>query len=635
MTEKKLKVASGVKSRDSRPDDGAVAILVALLLPALLILTAFAVDISRWYVEMQRLQKTVDAAALAAAPFMPETLVDNLENQGTISTWDKATAAARDLVTRNGFDGRKAKVENAARPSQVRVTLSSNVTNVFASIIGINTTAISRTAVGEFSGPAPLGSPCNVHGNEPWESGSNQGSVLPASATAPNCSNYPQFWSTIVGPEVYKTQGDQFAARKCGVNPYQESGCATPGVGGANSEFDPRGYVITVKVRQPLSGSLAIQLYDPAYVDTDSRCESIPDVAPAATTLGTNTYVNDAGERYRNDPRTITFPWPAIPNGTEKPSYCTGDGDNNGLRFGGEVPTVTSFGLIKPTDTLNPFDPSANAPGNRIVGCTGQYPGFAKNGGGNGVWSTPNSGVSVGTGTATQQLGQNSDLTRLLHRWDTLCTIPGPVAAGDYYLRVRSNVAWGAGEDTIFDFIDHPAVNSNGSNRFAVRAVPSIATENTRVSVSPYSRMPIFANSDSSTAKFNLVRVLPGNAGQTINFTFYDVGDAGGAPGATLSVQTPNLAPATNCTKEGKDPGAGLPAVADPDCSISGILNSNGWNGQFQRMRIPIPSTYTCDFTDPYACWWRLTVAFGGGVSVTDQTTWTAVVEGDPVRLVQ
>ncbi len=594
-------------------DSGAIAVFVALLIPVLLVFTAFAVDISRWYVEMQRLQKAVDAGSLAAAPFMPESLINNLPNQS--GPYDKATGAARELVTKNGFPGIRAEVLQGERPSQVRVTLSSTVDNAFASLIGINTTTITRTALAEFSGPAPLGSPCNVHGNEPWVSGTVQGSVLPSSAIAPNCSNYPQFWTTMVGPEVYKTQGDQFAARKCGVNPYQESGCVSPGNGQRNAEFDPRGYVITINVRENLSGGLPIEIYDPAYVDTGSRCDQLPNITD--DTPGSNTYVDDASQRYERDSDPIS---------ATKPSYCTGDNDNSGLRFGSETPTVTSFGLIKPTDTFNPYDPTANS-GSNII-CTKQYPGFNKTGNNNNRWQSTQAGAAPGS-DATEQLSQNSELTRLFHRWDTLCTIPGPVTAGEYYLRVRTNVPAGASASTILDLVDHTGVVSNGSNRFSVRAVPSTVADRAKVSVSPFARMPIFANSDDSTAEFNLVRVLPGNAGQTINFTFYDVGDAGGAPGATLSVRTPSGAPATNCTKEGKENGP------DANCSISNILNSNGWNGQFQRMRIPIPATYTCDFTDPYACWWRLRVNFSGGVSVTDQTTWTAVVEGDPVRIVE
>jgi Flp pilus assembly protein TadG len=600
------------RRRGQHQERGAVAVIVAILAAVLLGFAAFAVDISRWYVEMQRLQKTVDAAALAAAPYMPEVLTGS----------DKASTAAKDLVARNGYDPSTATIEQGDRPTQVRVTLSSTVDNGFADVFTVinpssdfDTTTLTRTAVADFSGPAPLGSPCNVHGNEPWDTKSTSGSVLPSPLPS-NCSNYPQFWSTIVGPEVYKTQGDRFAPRKCGVDPYQESGCATPGRGGANAEFDPRGYVITIKVAQDLTGPLNVQLYDPAYVDTGSRCDALP--AISGDTLGTNTYTDNASERYRNDPNPI---------GSGKPSYCTGDNDNNGLRFGSEVPTVTSFGLIKPTDTYNPFDSRANEPANRI--CAMQFPGFSKSGGGNNSWTSTQAGAAPG-GNATEQLSQNSELTRLFHQWVPLCTIPGPVKAGDYYLRVRTNVAAGDAQAVFTQPGDNASVVSNGSNRFAVRAIPTSSSDANKIAVSPFTRMPIFANSNGSQATFNLIRVLPGNAGQSIDFSFYDVGDAAG--NGTLSVLPPtdsNVAAATNCTKEGKENGA------DPDCSISGIRNSNGWNGQAQRMRIPIPTDYTCDFTSPFGCWWRLNVNFGGGVQVTDQTTWTAVLDGDPVRLVE
>ena len=601
---------------DGASERGAIAVFVALMVPVVLIFTAFAVDVSRWYVEMQRLQKTVDAAALAAAPFMPEKI-----DKATKA--DKASKAAIDLVNRNGYVGSTAVIDDAGlRPTQVRVSLSYVVPNAFASLIGIPSTTITRTAVGEFSGPAPLGSPCNVHGNEPWVSGSSQGSALPSPLPS-NCSNFPQFWSTVVGPEVHKTQGDQFGARKCGAS---ESGCS----GTTNLEYDQRGYVITIRVREPVTGSLPIQLYDPAYVDTESDCGALPNIT--TPTLVGNTYVDDADNRYEQNSVAIS---------ATKPSYCTGDNDNSGLRFGDETATVTSFGMIKPTDTLNPFDATANLPANQIAGCAAQYPGWSKAGGNDGSWSTPHnhSGVKIATGTATQQLSNDSEFTRLFHRWSTLCSIPADpvtnqVPVGDYYLRVRTNVPFGTASN-VFSYTDDPANPGelgNGSNRFAVRAVPVSTADRAKVSVSPYSRMPIFANAPGSVSVFNLIRVLPGNAGQVINFTFYDVGDA--SDGAILSVLTPDLSPATGCTKEGKENGA------DPDCSISGIKNTNGWNGQFQRMRIPIPKGYDCDANnngvrDTYECWWQLKVDFPGATSVTDQTTWTAVVEGDPVRLVE
>lgn len=578
-------------------DGGIVAIWTALLLVVFIGMAAIAVDIARWYVEMERVQKTVDAAALAGAVYMPNNLT-------------QAQQAADEMIAANGWNLGEVDVvrEQGDRASQFRVTMSSEVTNQFGAVLGVPASTITRSAVADYSGPAPLGSPSTVHGNEPWVSGSDQGSALPSPLPS-NLTNYPQFWSTIVGPEVYKTQGDRFSARKCGAG---ESGCS----GVTNDEFDPKGYAITIRVREDLSGPLTVQLYDAAYVDTGSRCDELPTIND--DTPGSNTYVDDARDRYENDPNPIS---------SSKPSYCTGDNDNRNLRFGNETATVTSFGLLRPTETYDPFNPSANEPADRI--CAVQYPGFAKTGGGNNRWTSTQPGAAPGN-SATAQLSRNSELTRLFHRWTDFCTIPGPVPAGDYYLRVRTNIAEGNPQAVFTQQGDDPSVRSNGSNRFSVRAVTGSVSERSKVSVSPYLRMPIFANSDGSRATFNLIRVLPGGLGQSIDFSFFDVGDAAG--NGALSVLPPsdsNVAAATDCTKVGKENGP------DADCRITGIRSSNGWNGQAQQMFIPVPNDYTCDFTNPYGCWWRLEVNFGGGVNVTDQTTWTAQILGDPVRLVE
>ena len=70
--------SAGASRRRVSHDSGAVAVYVALMLPILLIFTAIAVDISRWYVELQRVQRAADAGALAAAPFMPSNLASTV-----------------------------------------------------------------------------------------------------------------------------------------------------------------------------------------------------------------------------------------------------------------------------------------------------------------------------------------------------------------------------------------------------------------------------------------------------------------------------------------------------------------------------------------------------------------------------
>ena len=507
---------------------------------------------------------------------------------------------------------------------------------------------ITRTAVGEFNGPAPLGSPCNVHGNEPRTDpllDPSDVSKLPAgmdnSETDP-CGPWPQFWPTIYGPEIYKTQGDQFATRKCGIDPYRESNCASGAVGSASEDFDQRGYAVTIKVRASVQ-NLTIQLYDPAYVDTGPTCGSLP--AIGNNTIGTNPVV-DALQRYAPN---------SDPLSDGRPTFCTGDSDNAQLRFpvgsnnifAGEVPTITSFGLIKPTKTFNPFDQAANESANRVAGCYRQFPGYSKNG--SGTW-TPSAGADAVPGaTALAQLSANNALTRVFHQWVTLCQITGTVAPGDYYLRVRSNVPLGASADTFFGFEDNPGVLGNGGNRLAVRAFPSNPLDAGKVSVSPYARMPIYVNTKDGTTIFNLIRVVPESAGANINFTFFDVGDLRNAT-FTMTVLPPDggydptvsvpMDLNTACTVSGSLRGNAPTTTPNTKCEVSGIRNNLGYNGQEWKIIVPVPSGYTCAGDDPFACWWRLKLVQVRDdptepPDVTDQTTWTATLDGDPVRLVQ
>ena len=59
------------------------------------------------------------------------------------------------------------------------------------------------------------------------------------------------------------------------------------------------------------------------------------------------------------------------------------------------------------------------------------------------------------------------------------------------------------------------------------------------------------------------------------------------------------------------------------------------YNGQWVQMRIPIPDNYTCNYSDPMGCWTRVNFDFPSQTSVTDTTTWSANIEGDPVRLIE
>ena len=150
------------------------------------------------------------------------------------------------------------------------------------------------------------------------------------------------------------------------------------------------------------------------------------------------------------------------------------------------------------------------------------------------------------------------------------------------------------------------------------------------ISVAAYEKMRIFANSDSASTEFNLVRVPPAAANKSLVISFFDVGE--GASSGSVQVLKPvdaiNLPTyLQNCR------GTGVTNGPLSDCKITGITPS-GYNGKYQEIRVPIPSTYSCTVTSQGGCWFRVKVSFGSG-QVTDATTWTARIDGEPVRLIE
>ena len=52
-----------------------------------------------------------------------------------------------------------------------------------------------------------------------------------------------------------------------------------------------------------------------------------------------------------------------------------------------------------------------------------------------------------------------------------------------------------------------------------------------------------------------------------------------------------------------------------------------------QRIDVTIPTDYGCVDDDPTDCWYRVAIDYGA--DTRDTTTWSASIEGDPVRLVR
>lgn len=118
----------GQLSWRARRQRGAVAIYVAVFLPAALGFTALAVDMARGFLVRNQLQNAADAAALAGG--------GQLQWTNTSSTWANATSKANAVIGLNSADG---KTLNSG-------TITVGYWNTTGSPTGIQSTAITRGA---------------------------------------------------------------------------------------------------------------------------------------------------------------------------------------------------------------------------------------------------------------------------------------------------------------------------------------------------------------------------------------------------------------------------------------------------------------------------------------------------------
>jgi Flp pilus assembly protein TadG len=611
---------------DSRSKEGGyITILLAILVASGFLMSAMAisVDTARWYDEMGRVQKAADAAALAGVPYLPFDLAN-------------ATLKAKEVAKRNGYDDASPTVVVTVTvgdlASQLKVTITSRVTNTFGGFIGLSKTTVARTATADYKGPAPMGSPCNTFGNEPngGTGGSSPSPTGTAMGTAPfaNCSRTPTFWGVLEGPETGKVQGDRYSTRNCentGVD-----GCS----GTTNSEYGPKlsltsttafGYTFVVKVQPAaVNTNIALQVYDPIMLNAGQTCELLPAASSFTTTGNANSWVTnaDAKNRYSNDGSTTS-------------TYCTGDSyAGAGSGANPKHSMTTSFVLRQQVDSL---DATSSPVQNDTAGspCIKQYGSFV---------NAPNTNINANLFKSTGGSTYNADVARMFHNWVALCTFK-PTRAGDYYLQVRTNISLG-GSGTGLERSGNSAATAltgnttvgEGSNAFALRAV-TVTGQEKNVAVAGYEHMPIFMNADTASSTFNLIRVLPGAAGQSISFSYFDAGDAAGT--GSVTVQRPTDATGSiitnpfpgSCKATGGSAGTGqtLTNCSAPLTQLSGVSRNNG---KTETIVIPIPTDYSCNYNSFGGCWYRVAVAFASG-TVHDVTTWDATIIGDPVRLIK
>jgi len=601
-----------VRLREARGTDaGAVAILIAILAPVLMLFCAFAVDVARWYVEAERVQKAADAAANAGVIYMPQDFAQAQATALAVSATNGYPNAGPVVVT----------VVTGPRATQLQVTVSSTIPNSFAAIVGLSTTTVSRTAISDYAGPVPMGSPCNLFGNEPLKAGE-----LSAGSTT-NCTlgSTPNFWANIAGPQTSKQNGDQYATQGC--TSAGDSYCLGSGQTDNCDHFGSTNCQNTKVSAKPVyyfrlrvaagAGSVDVQVYDPAFINVGDHCEkNLPTTSSSDSSWpGTNTpnpYVTDAKARY------------AFGDATTSPSssgqFCTGD---NQFGFSGNLP-VTTYALLAPTDS---GDPSKSTP---ISTCTPKQ--FR--------------GLDVDLSKyldATTPEGRSADgiyAQQNFRQWVSLsCPVTAPATGvTDYYVEIRTNLKPGTiSNDQMANPNDDNGVTGSGHNRFSMRAVSTGSRDG--VSLAAFERMPIYANLKAGTTNFYLARVPSSGAGHILKVIFFDTGDSTQAGTITITAPPDNAGTtAITCKDMGFQPTTTPSSTNLPACQLTNVQANNGYQGKAKEVDVQIPPDYRCSDAVTSGCWFKVAYAYPSGTSgasVADTTTWSASLDGDPVRLVR
>ncbi len=517
--------------------------LTAMLLTLLMGLSAFAVDVGNWYYVGEKAQRAADAAALSGVTSLPGSPAS-------------AYSTAQAFSATNGFtNGTNATVSTAVvsgRPTRLQVTVTRTVNNIFGALLGVPTKTISRTAVADYAGPVPMGSPCNEYGDDPEGDGRRSG----------NCSASGAFWANIGSPYGTKVSGDAYQDNVCS----GEDGCT----GSVNNDYDPNGYVYLVTVRAPING-LTIQAFDPAQVVVGDYCDS-GNLDGAKDLATSDVPVSNPSTRYDKGAG----------------SWCTGD-----------QPLNSTDGVF--TTRFNVFSPGSN-PWNPLGWpqvATKDFKGY--------------------NGTLTDRLSNKKPdydkdgVATNFRRWVNLYSTTGTIGPGTYAIQATTNLAGNA--------------TKGGHNRFGLRAFGASSGDKDKISVAGFTKMGMYGNTPNGTSKFYLAKVPSGAHGQLFNIRLYDIGD-GAKAGSTIKVLPPSETGGgfSGCK------GSGVQNGALTDCTIS--VNSS-YNGKWQTISVPIPVDYSCTDSSPTGCWVRLEFYYGSGSTPADTTSWTASIEGDPVRLVE
>jgi Flp pilus assembly protein TadG len=245
-----------------RDEGGQSFIMVALMLTALLGFVGIVIDVGWYEVNLVRVQRAADAAALAGVVYLPGNLAGGI-------------AAAKGESAKNGFtDGAPGVTVTASQDSgnsKIMLTqVTAPVQTYFARLFGVTSFTASRRAKAEFILPVPMGSPENYYGINVLCRNSDTPPACPQvpSAVPPGNLAPLGFFGGVEYKGGDRSNGDAYS-------PYYNS---SSGVGGlnvgtptnGNTSFDPNGYSYIAEFPAGTANG-SVWLYDPMFCATGGQ----------------------------------------------------------------------------------------------------------------------------------------------------------------------------------------------------------------------------------------------------------------------------------------------------------------------------------------------------------------------------
>jgi hypothetical protein len=645
---------SAARTPHDRREGGFVAVWLALMLTALLAVAAFVVDLLHAYSEAQALQNAVDAAATAGVVHLPDEA--------------RAAEVARRVGDDNTAGVHAWEIRAGDVANRLEVTGRKHVATFFARVIGFDEIGITKRARAEYDPPVRMGSSRSTLGNVPDCPGG------PAS-----CST-GRFWLNVVGPLTAKHNGNAGMSLWCddrnmqaqagGLGFYvgRSDSCpddTDPAPGPSDNTDAERHHdgrpvqYFVVEHRGAPGAALQVDIFDGLFVDVNRTCSKDDFVASPLTTTGTTrtSHGNHAWCTADHEVRWAQpldeFPDPNMGTvGKDDPYDQAVEAGNGGDGYSVE----TTFELLGPDDTPripqdNPvlcsrhfegyqeIDDAPSLAGWRewvSIGCAPTQPGvyFVRV-----LTKLDTEGVNNFSLRAYTGTNPYHDPAVALYPWERFAIYNSePGAVGEFQL---ARVLPSSVERTLqLSFWDVGDAGAAG-NATTLQILPP--ADATHLDGSPFDRFTeclrlAVPGPDSGPSPWDL-GAPDGFARPTTpapNCEITDVYGRGTPCDNTFPLNVAHGCPAPPAVY---DPWADLPPpLPVPRPPISDAyqdawhLESIDANGQWVSVWVTIPADYRCDPSAGDQCWLRLRVS--AALSVSDLSTWSARLDGKPVRLV-